>query len=113
MKLTDWIAKRHDRYAKFMIRIQRFIAAILGAEKEERKKDKQVNKALIGHDPEKWLKSSVKIRKEEQHDHTYTKLDLPPAVKESTSTASAKHCTKRCTLSWINGSGPMPIRRES
>ena len=45
MKLADWLAKKHDRYAKLMIRTQRFIAAILGAEKEERKKDKQVNKA--------------------------------------------------------------------
>ena len=49
--LAEWMANRHARYGKLMRRIQKFIAGILMAEKEERKKDKQVEKALLGYDP--------------------------------------------------------------
>ena len=36
VKLGDWLGKRHDQYSKFMSRIQKMIAGIALAEKEER-----------------------------------------------------------------------------
>ena len=38
VKLAGWIASRHDRYAKFIRRVQKLIVGVLMAEKEERAK---------------------------------------------------------------------------
>ena len=50
--LAAWSANRHEEYGKLMRRIQKFIAGILMAEKEERKKERQTSrKGLIGVRP--------------------------------------------------------------
>ena len=74
------MAKRHERYGSLMRRIQKIIAGIHTVEKEERAKEKQVNKALLGYDPEKWLKSEVLLRSEDQLNTKYTKLAMPPPI---------------------------------
>ena len=42
------------------------IAGVTLAEKGEMTRDTGVQKAILGHDPEKWVKSNVEIRDEEQ-----------------------------------------------
>ena len=81
VKLADWTAKRYIKYRKFMIRIQRFIATVLSAEKEERAKGKQVDKMTRGYDPDKWINSNVRIRREDRASTEYTLLNLPPPNK--------------------------------
>ena len=49
-----------------MPRIQKMIAGIALAEKEERTVDKEIKKATLGYDPDKWLRSDVQIRDGEQ-----------------------------------------------
>ena len=44
VKLGSWAAARHQRYVKFVGRVQKYIATIVLAEKEERSKRKQVEK---------------------------------------------------------------------
>ena len=65
VKLGKWCEKRHDSYSKLMCRVQKMIAGVVMAEKEERKKDHDVQKALLGYDPEKLLKTDAEIRVEE------------------------------------------------
>jgi hypothetical protein len=81
VKLADWLAKRHDRYTNLMNRIQKMIATITIAEKEERKKKLQVEKIIKGYDTEKWVETDVQIRDEEQNNQDYEKITLPPLIK--------------------------------
>ena len=41
VRLGEWAAERHKRYVKFIGRVQKFIATIVLAEKEERDKRKK------------------------------------------------------------------------
>ena len=66
--MGDWLAARHDKYNTFMKRVQKMIATITLAEKEEREKDKQIRKAMLGYDPDVWLKADAQIRDKEQED---------------------------------------------
>ena len=56
-------------------------AGVALAEKEERTRDKEVQKAILGHDPEKWIKSNVEIRDEEQEGQEFEKIKVPNVVK--------------------------------
>ena len=67
VELASWFADRHDTYGSFMKRVHKFIAGVLIAEKERRAKDKQVCKIVLGYDPDKWAKTEVNIRSEDQH----------------------------------------------
>ena len=51
------------------------------AEKNERAKEKVVNKAVLGYDPEKWVESSVKVRSGNQDNRTHQYLNLPPPIQ--------------------------------
>ena len=55
VKLASWTATRHGDYRKFIIRVQRYVTAVMCAEKEERMKGKKIDKALLGYDPDKWV----------------------------------------------------------
>lgn len=81
VKLASWIANRHYKYGAFIRRVQKFIADVLIAEKEKRAKDKQVSKAVLGYDPDKWIRTGINIRSEVQNDINYKKLEMPPAIK--------------------------------
>ena len=50
--LGKWLAEKHRNYISFMKRVHKMIAAVTMAEKEERMKEKVVNKAVLGYDPE-------------------------------------------------------------
>ena len=89
VKLGVWLAKRHDRYASFMKRVHKMIATITIAEKQERAKDKEIQRMLIGYDPEKWLKTNAQLRDDEQNQQVFNKLDMPPAIR-------GKHIYSRC-----------------
>jgi len=54
---------------------------VVMAEKEERKKDHDVQKALLGYDPETWLKIDAEIRVEELEEEEYQSLSLIPPTK--------------------------------
>ena len=62
VKLGEWLAKRHDEYRKLMKRIQKIIATITIAEKHERAEDKNVNKIVLGCDPDVWRSTDMQIR---------------------------------------------------
>ena len=55
--------------------MQKFIAGVLIAEWEKRAKDKQVSKAVLGYDPDKWTKTDINIRSEVQNEIDYKKLE--------------------------------------
>ena len=78
VKLGQWLAERHSRYVSFMRRVQKMIVAVTIAEKYARKKAHECNKALLGYDPTKWLKTNAKIRRKGEEQYTYTKLKMPP-----------------------------------
>ena len=81
VKLASWISDRHDMYGAFMKRVHKMITGVLIAEKERRTKDKQVSKAVMGYDPDKWIQSDVNIRSENQNEVDYSKLDMPPPIR--------------------------------
>ena len=81
LKLAKWLAQRHDKYGKLMKRIRKFIAGMTLAEKEEREKEKVVNKSVLGYDPETMVKTKVQIKYEDLAEDAYEKLKLPPVVK--------------------------------
>ena len=61
-----------------MKRIQKVIAKVTIAEKEERAKEKIIQTNILGFDPEVWMGSSLKIRSENFEQTTYHSLNLPP-----------------------------------
>ena len=89
VRLASWAVGRHAEYKRFIARIQKFIAAITIVEKEEREKTAKVEKAVLGYDPNKWIKSNGTIRKEDPTSVQYEKLPLPPPVR-------GKHKFKHC-----------------
>ena len=91
VKLGAWLEKRHDQYSKFMPRIQEMIVGIALAEKEERTVDKEIKKATLGYDPDKWLRSDVQIRDGEQEGQEYESIRLPPVLK-------GKHKFSQCQV---------------
>ena len=72
-----------------MARIHKFIAAIAIAEKEERESAAKIEKAVLGYDTNKAIKSNGTIRKEDPTTVMYERLQLPPPVK-------GKHKFKHC-----------------
>ena len=78
VKLGQWLAERHSRYVCFMRRVQKMIVAVTSAEKDARKKAHECNKAVLGYDPTKWLKTDAKIRRKGEEQYTYIKLKMPP-----------------------------------
>ena len=89
VKLANWAASRHDKYKKFMARIHKLIVAIASVEKEERGIAARTEKAILGYDPAKVIKSSGAIRKEDPSMVQYVSLQLPPPVKGK---RKFKHC---------------------
>ena len=81
VKFAKWLAQRHDKYGKLMRRIRKFIAGMMLAEKDEREKEKAVNKSVLGYDPDTWIKTKAHIKYEDLVDDAYEKLKLPPVVK--------------------------------
>ena len=81
VKLAKWAAGRHARYRHLMARIHKFIAAIAIAEQEERESAAKIEKAVLGYDPDKAIKSNGTIRKEDPTTTIYEKVKLPPPVK--------------------------------
>ena len=79
--LADWMARRHKEYKMLVMRIQKFTAGIIIAEKEERDKDNKIAKGVLGYDPEVWIKSNGNIRDERKDTVAYSKLEMPPAVQ--------------------------------
>ena len=49
--------------------------------KKNVRKGKQVDKAVLGYDPDKWIKSNVQIRSEDRASTEYTHLNLPPPIR--------------------------------
>ena len=71
------------------------IAVVTIAEKNERAKEKVVNKAVLGYDPEKWVESSLKVRGGNQDNRTSQYLDLPPPIQ-------GKHKHSRCQQLYLD-----------
>ena len=93
VKLAKWKATKHSQYRTFLARMHKFIAGMTIIEKEAREKAAKVEKALIGYDPDKWIKSEGAIRKEDQAALKYEKLNRPPPVKGR---HKYTHCQRLC-----------------
>ena len=89
VRLARWTAKRHANYKKFMGKIHKFIHKITVAEKEEREKEAVIQKATLGYDPSKAIKSRGTIRKENTTSIRYSSLQLPPPIR-------GKHRFRQC-----------------
>ena len=72
-----------------MMRIQKFIAGMTIHEKELRAKQHAIDKATLGYDPEKWVRTDGRIRHENKDTTEYHKLDLQLAVQ-------GKHKYEKC-----------------
>ena len=70
------------------------IAVITMAEKEERKKNLEVQKAIVGYDPEKWMKTNVQLRDDDQAHQTFQAFALPPLIKGKHKFAYCQHIYK-------------------
>ena len=79
-KLGKWMADRHTAYIKFIRRVQRMIAAVTKAEKEERMKARAIQKAIRGYDPTKWMETYAKIRDVDQNQTSFIHISLPPPI---------------------------------
>ena len=64
VKLGKWLEAKQKRYRKLIARVQKMIAAVTLAEKEERKKVHTIQKALHGYDPLKGMKADAEVRDE-------------------------------------------------
>jgi len=89
VRLARWTTKRHANYKKFMGKIHNFIHKITVAEKEEREKEAVIQKATLGYDPSKAIKSRGTIRKENTTSIRYSSLQLPPPIR-------GKHRFRQC-----------------
>ena len=78
VKLASWAARRHASYRQLMARIHKFIVALATAEKEERENAAKIEKAVLGYDPSKSIKSNGTIRKEDPVTVQYAKLQILP-----------------------------------
>ena len=78
VKLGSWAAARHQRYVKFVGRVQKYIATIVLAEKEERSKRKKVEKVEKGYDPECWVETNGRIRNKAEESCMFVKVQMPP-----------------------------------
>ena len=94
VELGIWLADRHDAYIKFMKRIQKMIAGITKAEKEERAKRNKVRKALLGYDLATWIRTEGKIRNGEGTMQGYQTIELPEVV---TGRHKYQHCQRMYT----------------
>ena len=59
-----------------MKRVQTVIARVTIAEKEERSRRKQIQKHVLGYDPELWMDTMLNIRSEKPEDTHYEHLDM-------------------------------------
>ena len=100
MKLGKWCEARQKDYIKLLVRVQQMIVGVTLAEKEGRANDRTIQKALLGYDPEKWVKTDVEIRGEEQIEVGYQSINSsnPPKGKHRFA-----HCQvlymRKCTRS--------------
>ena len=111
LKLANWTAKRQQKYGRFMAKVRKFIVGMTLLEKAERDKDKKVNKALLGYDPDVWVKSKGQLKKEKTDEHTYIQLDLPRLLLESISMRIARSSMATSTVSCKHDGGPIPSRK--
>ena len=61
--VAEWLQARHNRYCKFMSRVQGVITAVLKAEREEREKRRHASKIIQGYDAqvEKWCSCRLPV----------------------------------------------------
>ena len=59
VKLGKWCEQKQTYYRKLILRVQGMIVGVTLAEKEKRKNDHKIKKALLGYDPEKWVKTDA------------------------------------------------------
>ena len=64
-----------------MIRIHKFIAEVTIAEKEEREKQRTIEKAVCGYDTKVWTETALKIRDADYDNIDFQKLKLSPPIK--------------------------------
>ena len=100
VKLAKWTATKHRNYRAFLARIHKFIAGMTIIEKEAREKAAKVEKALIGYDPDKWIKSEGAIRKEAQAALSTRSSTYRQRLKEDTSTHIATDYTSKSINFW-------------
>ena len=76
VKLGKMCEQRQNDYRKLIVRIQKMIVGVALTEKEERINDHTILKALLGYDPQKWVKTEAEIRDEEQLEVDYQSIEI-------------------------------------
>ena len=84
------------------------IATITLADKNERAKDKNVQRTLLGYDPDVWMETDVQIRDSDQGSQEYKNTTYHHQSAESTSSAMAVSftLTSITSLRCANGARP-------
>ena len=81
VKLGKWWGARQKDYRSFIVRIQKMIVGVTRADEEERKNDHTLQKALLGYDPGKWVKTDVEIRGDEQLEVDCQRLEIIQPIR--------------------------------
>ena len=81
VRLGKWLADRHQKYMTFMARVQKVMAAVTIAEKQERTKRKASQKQTLGYDPDVWMHTDPRIRNDDEEGCVFQKLDLPTPLR--------------------------------
>ena len=74
VKLGKWCEARQKQYRFVFVRVHKIIVGDTLAEKEERVESRVMQKALLGYDPQKWVKANAEIRDEEHLEVEYQSL---------------------------------------
>ena len=93
--LGKWLEQRHKDYCEIMGRIQKVVAAVTIAEKEERSRGQQIQKALLGYDPEVWMETNCELRTEDETKTEYVTLEMPPPI-------NGKHKYRFCQIMYFD-----------
>ena len=102
-QLAKWLASRQKDYAKFMGKVQKIIVAVLKKEKEERGHKEEIQKTLLGYDPQKQAKVTCRLPPQQPgDDDTNTfQLELIPPVT-STHAYANQQKLYRCIHKFLN-----------
>ena len=112
VKLGKWCEARWKQYNKLLNRVHNMIAGVTLAEKAERAKQQLIQQAMLGYDPEKWIKAKAMIRDEEHLEIEYQSI-------ETITPSKGKHRFSHCqTLyeevhSFINERRWAPVNVDS
>ena len=89
VKLGKWLEARQKTYRRLIVRVHKMIVAVTLAEKEERRRDHTIQKALLGFEPPKSIKADAEVRDEGHLEVEHQELET---IAPSRGLHSFAHC---------------------